>query len=153
GRRARCRRRRTASAGFRRTGRSFIIRRGGRILNLERLRRAERFLNRHGWWAVLLARWIPWIRTLAPMIAGAARMNRRRYLVATSVGAALWVPALVLIGYYGAGLLDALPWLKHVATWTTVGCFVLGTGYGLFRYVQEMRKPRERHEIGVHAND
>ncbi|MGW4482389.1 DedA family protein [Amycolatopsis sp. NPDC004368] len=123
------------------TGTRFIARRGGKVLNRHNLDRAQRFLDRKGFFAIVAARWIPWIRTLAPLIAGAARMDPRRFLAATSLGGLLWVPTLVLLGYYGAGLLDALPWLKTAALWVSVAFFVLGTGYGVLRYRQEMRRP------------
>ncbi|QRP46250.1 DedA family protein [Amycolatopsis sp. FDAARGOS 1241] len=125
------------------TGTRFIARRGGKVLNRHNLDRAQRFLDRKGFFAIVAARWIPWIRTLAPLIAGAARMDPRRFLLATSLGGLLWVPTLVLLGYYGAGLLDVLPWLKTAALWVSVAFFVLGTGYGVLRYRQEMRRPVE----------
>jgi membrane-associated protein len=123
------------------TGTKLIARRGGRILNRHNLERAQRFLDRKGFFAVVAARWIPWIRTLAPLIAGAARMDQRRFLIATTTGGLFWVPTLVLLGYYGAGLLDSLPWLKHAALWISVALFVFGTAYGVWRYRQEMRRP------------
>ncbi|GAA3557548.1 DedA family protein [Amycolatopsis ultiminotia] len=125
------------------TGTRFIARRGGRVLNRHNLERAQQFLDRKGFFAIVAARWIPWIRTLAPLIAGAARMDSRRFLLATATGGLLWVPTLVLLGYYGAGLLDSLPWVKTAALWVSVAFFVLGTGYGLLRYRQEMRRPVE----------
>ena len=118
-----------------------IARRGGRVLNRHNLERAQRFLDRKGFFAIVAARWIPWIRTLAPLIAGAARMDPRKFLLATATGGLLWVPTLVLLGYYGAGLLDSLPWLKHAALWGSIAFFVLGTAYGVWRYRQEMRRP------------
>jgi membrane-associated protein len=132
-----------------RTGHAIIARRGGRVLNHANLARAQHFLDRRGFWAIVLARWIPWIRTLAPMIAGAARMDSRRFLVATSFGGLAWVPTLVLLGYYGAGLIGHLPWLKTVALWGSVAFFVVGTVYGIWRYRQEMHRPAERVEVGV----
>ena len=135
----------------RRSGPMLVARRGGRVLTTDKLRRAERFLNKHGWWAVVLARWLPWIRTLAPLIAGAAKMNARRYLLATSIGALLWVPALVLAGYYGADLLHQFHWVEKVFTIAAIAFFVVGTGYGIWRYRQEMRKPAERPEATVGA--
>ncbi|RZS37888.1 membrane-associated protein [Herbihabitans rhizosphaerae] len=128
----------------RKTGTALIARRGGKVLNHENLARAREFLDRRGFWAIVLARWIPWIRTLAPMIAGAAKMDARRYMLATSIGAILWVPTLVLIGYYGAGLLDVLPWLKPLALWGSIAFFVLGTAYGVWRYRQEMHRPVDK---------
>ena len=123
------------------TGTRLIARRGGKVLNRQNLDRAQAFLDRKGFFAIVAARWIPWIRTLAPLVAGAARMDPRRFLLATATGGLLWVPTLVLLGYYGAGLLDSLPWLKTAALWASVAFFVLGTGYGVLRYRQEMRRP------------
>jgi membrane-associated protein len=94
-----------------------------------------------------VARWLPWVRTLAPMIAGAAGMNNRRFILANTIGAVVWVPTLIMLGYYGAGLLHEVPWLTQVALIVTIGFFVLGTGYGLFRYRQEMRKPVDTDEF------
>jgi len=123
------------------SGTKLIARRDGKVLNRQALDRAQRFLDRRGFFAIVAARWIPWIRTLAPLIAGAARMDPRRFMVATALGGLLWVPTLVLLGYYGAGLLDSLPWLKTVALWASIAFFVVGTGYGVLRYRQEMRRP------------
>ena len=89
------------------TGTRMLARKEGRVLNRANLARATAFFERWGFWAIVVARWIPWIRTLAPMIAGAARMDNRRYITANAVGAACWVPTLILLGFYGAGLLDA----------------------------------------------
>ncbi|WP_176879731.1 DedA family protein [Prauserella marina] len=125
----------------RQTGTRFIARRGGKVLNQANLERARAFLNRKGFLAIVAARWIPWVRTLAPLIAGAARMDSRRFALATALGAVLWVPTLVLLGYYAAGLLDALPWLKTVFVWGSVAFFVVGTAFGFWRYRQEMKRP------------
>lgn len=137
----------------RQTGTTLVGRPGARVLTQERLTKAQAFLDRHGWWSVVLARWIPWIRTLAPLIAGAARMDARRYLASTAVGAVLWVPALVLAGYYGAGLLDQFPWLKTAAVVVSIAFFVLGTAYGLWRFRQEMNRTSPKHrqpaEVGA----
>ncbi|WP_433266525.1 DedA family protein [Actinosynnema sp. CS-041913] len=135
----------------RHTGTRLLARRGGKVLNKENLAKARDFLDRRGFWAIVLARWIPWVRTLAPMIAGAARMDPRRFMLATTIGALAWVPTLVLAGYYGAGLLTAVPWLQTVAVIASVAFFVVGTAYGLFRYRQEMRKPVEE-EISSPSN-
>jgi len=123
------------------TGTKFIARRGGRVLNRRNLERARAFLDRRGFFAIVAARWIPWIRTLAPLIAGAVRMDPKRFMLATTAGGILWVPTLVLLGYYGAGLLDQIPWVKTAVVWISIAFFVLGTAYGVWRYRQEMRRP------------
>jgi membrane-associated protein len=135
------------------TGNALIARRGGRVLNYENLARAREFLDRRGFWAIVLARWLPWIRTLAPLIAGAANMDRRRFLVATSLGGLAWVPTLVLVGFYAAGLVDDLPWLKAAALWASIAFFVVGTVWGVLRYRQEMHKPVETETVSAKAGD
>ncbi|MFC3448164.1 DedA family protein [Amycolatopsis speibonae] len=128
------------------TGTKLIARRGGKVLSRHNLERARAFLDRRGFFAIVAARWIPWIRTLAPLIAGAARMDPRRFALATALGGLLWVPTLVLLGYYGAGLLDELPWVKTAALWISIAFFIAGTAYGVIRYRQEMRRPAEEAE-------
>jgi membrane-associated protein len=124
----------------RRAGTSMIGRPGARVLTAQRLAHAHAFLDRHGSWSIVLARWIPWIRTLAPLVAGAARMDPRRFAVSTTIGALAWVPALVLGGYYGAGLMRDLPWLKVTVTVLGILFFVVGTGVGIWRYRKEITR-------------
>jgi membrane-associated protein len=131
----------------RRTGVRILARKDGRILNRDNLKRARQFFDRWGFWSVVVARWLPWVRTLAPMIAGAAGMENRRYITANALGALVWVPTLLLLGYYGAGLLEALPWVRQVTTIGSIAFFVAGTGYGIYRYRQEMRKPIDEEAV------
>ena len=56
--------------------------------------RSERFYEHTGWWAVVAARFFPWIRTFVPPIAGASKMNYYMFLSANALGAVLWGQAL-----------------------------------------------------------
>ena len=69
---------------------------------------AENFYEKTGWWAVVAARFFPWIRTFVPPIAGAAKMNYYSFLSANVLGALLWGVGITLAGYYAA----TLPWVK-----------------------------------------
>jgi membrane-associated protein len=73
--------------------------------------RSERFYEQTGWWAVVAARFFPWIRTFVPPIAGASMMNYYKFLSANALGALLWGVGITLAGYYAA----SLPWVK---TWS-----------------------------------
>ncbi len=82
----------------RRYGRTWLERReSGRAP--QQLRRAERFYERFGWFSVVMARWIPWVRTFTPVVAGTAAMDRRSFSTANVVGALTWAVALPLVGY------------------------------------------------------
>ena len=73
--------------------------------------RSERFYEHSGWWAVVAARFFPWIRTFVPPIAGASHMNYYKFLSANALGALLWGVGITLAGFYAA----TLPWVK---TWS-----------------------------------
>jgi membrane-associated protein len=69
---------------------------------------SERFYEQTGWWAVIAARFFPWIRTFVPPIAGASMMNYYKFLSANFIGAILWGAGITLAGFYAA----SLPWVK-----------------------------------------
>ncbi|CAB4673377.1 unannotated protein [freshwater metagenome] len=72
---------------------------------------SERFYEHTGWWAVVAARFFPWIRTFVPPIAGASKMNYYKFLSANALGALLWGVGITTAGYYAA----TLPWVR---TWS-----------------------------------
>lgn len=86
------------------------------------IERSERFYKRNGWWAVVAARFIPWVRTFVPPIAGASMMNYYKFLSANVLGALLWGVGITLTGFYAA----SLPWVQ---TWTygIAAFFILGS--------------------------
>lgn len=71
-----------------------------RLFNKEYLYRTNRFYNKYGKITVILARFLPIIRTFAPFIAGIGRMTYRTFLLFSILGALLWVNLFVLLGYF-----------------------------------------------------
>lgn len=72
----------------------------GKLINQDRMIIAENFFNKHGGKTILIARFMPFIRTFIPFIAGASRMNYRYFLIYNVVGAALWVGICTILGYF-----------------------------------------------------
>ncbi|GGM76216.1 membrane protein [Dyadobacter beijingensis] len=70
------------------------------FLKREYLEKTEAFYEKHGGSTVIMARFIPIVRTVAPFVAGAGSMNYSKYIVFCIVGALLWVPTLTLLGYF-----------------------------------------------------
>lgn len=70
-----------------------------RFLNRRALERTHAFYDRHGGKTIVLARFIPIVRTFAPFVAGIGRMDYRRFLAFSVAGALLWVGVLVSGGY------------------------------------------------------
>ncbi len=131
-----------------RTGHHIVARKNGRYINTRNLQRVSELLHKHGFLAVLVARWIPWVRTLCPTVAGAAGMDHRKFTIASTVGAVIWAPVLLLIGYYAGGFLERVPWLMPAVIGTLVVGLVIGTVLGIRHYRQEMRKPAEDFDLG-----
>jgi membrane-associated protein len=71
----------------------------GRFLNRRALERTQEFYARHGGKTVVIARFVPIVRTFAPFVAGVGRMSYRRFLAFSAAGAVLWVGTLVSGGY------------------------------------------------------
>ena len=77
-----------------------IFKPDARVLKTEYLERTQRFYERHGGKTIVLARFMPIIRTFAPFVAGMGRMQYRRFLLYNVAGAALWVALCVAAGYF-----------------------------------------------------
>lgn len=77
-----------------------IFKRETRFLNRKHLLKAHAFYERHGGKAIILARFIPVVRTCAPFVAGIALMNPARFFSFNVIGAVLWVVGLVSAGYF-----------------------------------------------------
>jgi membrane-associated protein len=121
-----------------RLGRPYVERRGPRVIR--GVERAEEFYARYGAVSVVAARFIPWVRTFTPFVAGVARMYRPLFLAANVVGAVLWCVGLIGLGYFAY----QVPWLRDaafaVAAVFVVGSFVAG---GVTWLIQRRRQPAE----------
>jgi membrane-associated protein len=82
-----------------RAGAGLYRREDSRFFKRRHLERAHEFYEKYGGNTVILARFVPIIRTFCPPVAGAARMKYARYLAYDVVGGILWVWATVLLGY------------------------------------------------------
>ncbi|MCX6438106.1 MAG: DedA family protein [Actinobacteria bacterium] len=99
------------------------------------IERSERFYEETGWWAVVAARFFPWLRTFVPPIAGISHMNYYKFLSANALGALLWGVGITLAGYYAA----TLPWVK---TWSyAIAAFFIGASLvsALWNYLRHRR--------------
>jgi membrane-associated protein len=115
-------------------GRPYLDRRESpRIQSM--IKRAELFYEQTGWWAVVAARFFPWIRTFVPPIAGASKMNYYKFLSANLLGAILWGAGITLAGFYA----HTLPWVK-TSSYAIAAFFIIASGISVA--VNYSRRPR-----------
>ena len=100
-----------------RMGRPALEHYGARFgLGKARIERAEAFFRRHGGKAVFLGRFVGFARALVPFLAGSSRMPYRKFFPYNALGAALWSPAFLLLGYFlGAGWKTAERWIGRAS--------------------------------------
>ncbi len=72
----------------------------GRVVNKERMQKAQDFFNKYGGKTIVIARFMPLIRTFIPFIAGASKMHYRYFIIYNVAGALLWVLVGVFSGYF-----------------------------------------------------
>src|SRR3954454_7307771 len=84
----------------RRLGPAVFRREDSRLLNKKHLVKAQSFYEKYGSKTIILARFVPIVRTFAPFVAGIGRMNYGRFLAFSVVGAVLWVSICLAAGYF-----------------------------------------------------
>jgi membrane-associated protein len=84
---------------------------GKKVVKQEYLDKTHEFYEKHGTKTIIMARFVPIVRTFAPFVAGVAEMKYRRFLSFDILGGALWIGSLTLAGYF----LGHFEWIrKHI---------------------------------------
>ena len=98
--------------------------------------RTHAFFERHGGKAIIIARFVPIIRTYAPFVAGIGAMNYRRFLLFNVTGAVLWVVLLTYAGYFFGNL----PLVRNNLTAVILGIIVLSVMPAIIEFWRARRR-------------
>jgi membrane-associated protein len=82
--------------------------RGKNLVKQEYLDKTHAFFEKHGPKTIIMARFVPIVRTFAPFVAGVAEMNYRKFLSFDVLGGIIWIGSLTLAGYF----LGEIPWIR-----------------------------------------
>jgi len=107
-----------------------------RFLKKEYLDRTHDFYERHGGKTIILARFIPIIRTFAPFVAGVGEMSYGRFLTYNVVGGILWVGIFVFAGYYFGNI----PFVRDNFSVVILAIIIISVLPGVFEFTKERLK-------------
>jgi membrane-associated protein len=122
-----------------RAGPRLFAREDSRWLNRKHLERARAFYEKHGGKTIFFARFLAFIRTFAPTVAGAADMPYRKFAVYNVAGGVTWIVSMLLLGY---GLGEAVPNVDAIIFGLLVVVVAITTAPALWHFWRERQKGR-----------
>lgn len=120
------------------TGKRLMKRKDGIFFRKEHIDRAEKFYNEHGGKTIIMARFIPVVRTFAPMVAGMGKMSRQRFLVFNIIGSILWGGGVTMLGYWAG---TKMPWIEAYISPVLIGIVSLSI---LASFTHLFKDPKSR---------
>lgn len=99
----------------RRAGPRIFKRKDARLFKQEYIVKAQEFYEKHGGKTIIIARFIPIVRTFAPVVAGASHMPYNRFLAFNVIGGLLWAAGVTYLGYFLGAWFESMGWeIDHV---------------------------------------
>ena len=124
-------------------GPKVFTRENSRLLNKEHLERTHRFYQRYGGKTIILARFIPIIRTFAPFVAGIGMMTYRRFIAFNVIGGIAWVFLLVLSGYYFGNI----PFVRNNFIFAILAIILISTLPLVFELLNQWRLKKQANRM------
>ena len=127
----------------RKTGPVLFEKRDTLLFKRKHVQQAHDFYEKKGGGAIILARFLPIVRTFAPIVAGVVKMDRKKFFFYNVLGCVLWVGSMTLAGYF----LGENEWVKHNFEKIVIGLVVVTTAPVLFKMFFG-KKPDPTLEVG-----
>jgi len=123
------------------SGKRLFHKRDGVLFRHEYIEQAQNFYDKHGGKTIILARFVPIVRTFAPMVAGIGKMPRGKFFAYNVVGAVIWSTSVTLLGYWVG---SKIPNIGDYLEFAILGVMVLAIIPAIWHIV---RDPRSRKMI------
>ncbi|MGE0759932.1 MAG: VTT domain-containing protein, partial [Pirellulaceae bacterium] len=114
---------------------------GGWLMNREHLVRAQRFYERYGAKTIVLARFVPIVRTFAPFLAGVGKMSYGRFAAYNAVGAVAWVGIFLFAGHWFGNI----PAVRRNFTLVILAIIVISVLPMMWEWFRALRERRAAH--------
>ena len=123
-----------------------LYHRNGKILKKKYFDQTAVFFDRHGNKALVIGRFVPFVRTYITVVAGVTEMERRRFFTWSLIGAVLWIVSITLLGFF---LGEAVPWLGENIDYVTIA--ILSFSIIPIAYEWSKHRKSESSEVSVEA--
>ena len=130
----------------RKAGHALYSRPNSRFFRRDHLLKTQAFYEKYGPLTIVLAQFMPFARTFAPPVAGAAEMKYRRFISFNILGAILWITTMTLTGYY---LGRMIPGIEHKIEYVIAIVIFVSLTPMLYKYAQHKLKKRSVENAGA----
>jgi membrane-associated protein len=124
----------------RRTGQALYSRPNSLLFRREHLIKTHEFYEKHGGKTIIIARFMPIVRTFAPVVAGAAEMTYRNFAIYNIIGAFLWVLSMTLTGYFLAAAVPDIDKQIHKIVAVVIFLSLLPPGIAWLKSKMQQKK-------------
>jgi len=128
-----------------RVGRRLFKREDSRFFRQEYLQKAEDFYEKHGSKTIILAMFVPIIRTFTPIVAGISSMNYQKFLLFNVIGAVIWTGGFTYLGYFAGS------YIKAAGINIEVAALIIITLSLLPGIIHVLKEPEHRTRIKHHV--
>ena len=113
------------------------------LFSMENVRRTNAFFERFGGMAVIVARFVPIVRTFAPVAAGVGHMNYKKYSLYNLIGALIWGAGLTFAGFLLGYIPPVADFVTHYIDVILLGAVFIAIVPTVYHYIQSVRKARK----------
>lgn len=124
-------------------GRRLFTKKDGVVFRQEYVARTEKFYQKHGAKTMLIAHYVPIVRSFAPLVAGVGKMNRAQFIMYDAIGDASWAAIVTLLGYWFG---SRIPNLDRYILPTVLAVMTISFGPVLWHII---RDPKIRHRLAT----
>lgn len=106
-------------------------------INQEHIDKTEQFFKKYGGKTIIMARFVPIVRTFAPFVAGIGTMNYQKFILYNVIGGVIWVSLFTMAGFFFGNM----PFIRENFHYAIVAIIVLSVIPMIYEYIQHRRAP------------
>ena len=123
------------------------------LFSVENVKRTNAFFERFGGLAVIVARFVPIVRTFAPVAAGVGHMNYKKYSVYNAIGALIWGAGLTFGGFLLGYIPPVADFVTHYIDLILLGAVAIAVVPTVYHYIKGTLKARKKRQAAVAESD